>query len=149
LGRQSSAYEAERQRQQAAAGGLLNTQMSATTSIPALIAAGAGANQAGLAAGQYQDNAEMEKLRQYTSILSGLSQPFAMQDSQSKSVEKTGGLGSVIGSIAQLGGAIAAPFTGGMSSILGGMASGASPIMGGALAASGLGSGALPSWLGK
>jgi predicted ABC-type sugar transport system permease subunit len=76
-----------------------------------------GADQAGLSAGNYQDTAEMEKLRQYTAILSGLSAPFAIQNS--KTVEKTGGLGSTIGTLASLGSAIAAPFTGG-ASLLGG-----------------------------
>ena len=141
-------YENERNRQQAAAGGLLNTQLSASSQIPSLTSAMLASNQTGLSAGNYQDNAEMERLRQYPALLSGLSAPFGM--SSSKTVEKSGGLGSVLGSIAQIGGALAAPFTGG-ASLLGSAGAAAGPIMGGGFnsALSGMASGALPSWLGK
>jgi len=145
--RQASAYDAERQRQQAAAGGLLNTQLSASSQIPSLISSMISSNQAGLSAGSYQDNAEMERLRQRTAILSALAAPYAITDSKTK--EKSGGLGSVIGSIAQAAGAIAAPFTGG-ASLLGSAGAAAGPIMGGGFsgALSGMATGALPSWLG-
>ena len=146
-------YENERNRQQAAAGGLLNTQLSASSQIPSLTSAMLQSNQAGLSAGNYQDNAEMERLRQYTSLLSSLSAPFGMNSS--KTVEKSGGLGATLGSIAQIAGAVAAPFTGGASlgigSALGGaMGGGSSPIMGGGFnsALSGMVTGNLPSWLG-
>lgn len=133
-------YENERQRQQAAAGGLVSSQLSASSQIPSLIAAMTGANQAGLSAGQYQDNAEMERLRQYTSLLGSLSSPFGIQNQDSKTVEKSGGLGSTLGAIAQLGGAIAAPFTGG-ASLLGSAGGAASSIL---TPGTGLN---LPSWL--
>lgn len=141
-------YENERNRQQAAAGGLLNTQLAASGQIPALTSAMLASDQAGLSAGNYQDNAEMERLRQYTSLLTALSAPFAIQDN--KTVTKSSGLGSALGTIASLGSAIAAPFTGG-ASLLGGAAGAASPILGGGFsgAISGLATGALPSWLGK
>lgn len=147
LSRQLSAYDAERQRQQAAAGGLLNTQLSASSQIPSLISSMIASNQAGLSAGNYEDTAGMEKLRQYTSILSALAAPYAITDSKSKSVEKSGGLGSVLGSIAQLGGALGSAFTGG-ANLFGG---GASPIMGGGFnsALSGMASGALPDFMPK
>lgn len=143
-------YENERNRQQAAAGGLLNTQLSASSQIPGLTSAMLQSNQAGLSAGNYQDNAEMERLRQYTSLLSGLSAPFGVQNMNSKTEQKTGGLGSVLGTVASLGGALAAPFTGG-ASLLGSAAGAASPILGGGFnsALSGMATGALPSWLGK
>lgn len=148
--RRAVAYDAERQRQQAAAGGLLNTQLSASSQIPSLISAGLASNQAGLSAGNYQDNAQMERMRQYTSLLSALADPFGIQNSKSKTVEKSGGLGSALGSIAQIGGALAAPFTGG-ASLLGSAGAAAGPIMGGGFnsALSGMASGALPSWLGS
>ena len=139
-------YENERNRQQAAAGGLLNTQLAASGQIPALISGGIAANQAGLSAGNYRDTAGMEKLRQYTSILSALAAPYAVQDS--KTTTKSSGLGSALGTIASLGSAIAAPFTGG-ASLLGGLAGGASSAIINPAAMSGIATGALPSWLGK
>ncbi|SCW57015.1 hypothetical protein SAMN02927924_01434 [Sphingobium faniae] len=150
LSRQMSSYDAERQRQQAAAGGLLNTQLAGAGQIPSLISSMIASNQAGLSAGQYQDNADMERLRQYTSILSGLSSPYGIQDQNSTTTTKSSGLGSVLGTVASLGSAIAAPFTGG-ASLLGGAAGGAGAIMGGGFnsALGGMATGALPQWLGK
>lgn len=145
LGRQSSAYESERQRQQAAAGGLVNTQLSASSQIPSLISSALASDQAGLSAGNYQDNADMERLRQYTTLLSSLAQPFGQQNSSQ--TQTTSGLGSTIGSIAQLAGAVAAPFTGGASLGIGGAVNSAINGGGGGSIIQPWSGANLPSWL--
>lgn len=126
-------YANERQLQQIAAGGLLDRQFQAAGLIPQLNASTLNADQAALQAGAFGDTADMNQLQQYTGILSGLAAPFGQQESNGKQTQSTSGLGSVIGSIAQLGGAAAGLLGGGgLLSGLGGLG-GAVPASWGAL----------------
>ena len=131
--RQASAYEAERQRQQAAAGGLLNTQLSASSQLPSLLSAIASGNNQALAAGQYEDNADLSRQQQYISLLSQLAAPYGMSSGTSNGTqtEKTGGLGTTLGTIAQLGGAAASLYGGGGLSGLAGLGGATSSALGG------------------
>ncbi|MFA6031813.1 MAG: hypothetical protein WC889_02800 [Myxococcota bacterium] len=109
-------YRFERGNQQAAAGGLMNTQLSASSQIPAILQAIMSGTGQALAAGQYQDQAPLNQQQQYAGILSGLAQPFGQQNSTQ--TQSTSGLGSVLGTIAQLGGA-AASFIPGIGQVAG------------------------------
>jgi len=131
LGRQSSAYESERSRQQAAAGGLLNTQLSASSQLPSLLAAIASGNNQALAAGQYEDQAPLARQQQYVSLLSSLAAPYGMSSSSGTQTQSTGGLGTTLGTIAQLGGAAASLYGGGGLSGLAGLGGATSASLGG------------------
>ena len=121
-GRASNAYEAERQRQQAAAGGLINTQLQAAAQQPGILQAIMNGDIQSFTGHQYQDQAPYNNLAKYTGLLSTLGAPYGIADS--KTTEKTGGLGSVLGTVASLGGALSSAFGNPFSSLGGNFASG-------------------------
>lgn len=110
FGADTSAFESERARQQAAAGGLVNTQLQASSQIPSILQSIMNGDISAFTANQYQDNAPYNNLAKYTGLLSQLSAPFGINDS--KTVEKTGGLGATVGALAQAGGALASMASG-------------------------------------
>lgn len=126
FGADTSAFEAERQRQQQAAGGLINTQLQSASQIPSILQAMMNGDISAFTANQYQDNAPYNNLAKYTGLLSTLAAPFGISDS--KTTEKTGGLGSTIGTLAQAGGALASMASGNPFAGLFGAAGGAGGI---------------------
>ena len=98
--RASAAYEAERQRQQAAANGLIGDQLQAAGQVPGLLQGIMNGDLQAFTANQYKDETPYNDLTKYIGMLSSLAAPYAIQDG--KNVEKTSGLGTVISSIAQL-----------------------------------------------
>ena len=119
--RASNAYEAERARQQGAAGGLINTQLQAAAQQPGLLQAIMNGDIQSFTGHQYQDNAPWLNLQKYTGLLTPLAAPYGITDS--KTVEKSGGLGSMLGTIAGLGGALSSAFGNPFSSLGGNFAS--------------------------
>lgn len=110
-GRRFNAYDAERARQLQASQGLISNQLQAAGQLPSIFSSILGANTAALNAGQYQDQAALNQAGRYQGILSGIAAPYGI--SNSTQTQTTGGLGSVLGSIAQLGGAASSLFGGG------------------------------------
>jgi len=134
--RASNAYEAERGRQQGAAGGLINTQLQAAAQTPGLLQAIMNGDIQSFTGHQYQDQAPYNNLAKYTGLLSTLGAPFGIQDS--KTTEKTSGLGSTIGQIASVGMALAGAATGNPFLMAGGLSGAAG---GGGSAGGGIGGG--------
>jgi len=127
--RASNAYEAERGRQQGAAGGLINTQLQAAAQQPGLLQAIMNGDIQSFTGHQYQDQVPYNNLAKYTGLLSTLGAPFGIQDS--KTTEKTSGLGSTLGQIASVGMAVAGAMTGNPFLAMGGLsgaAGGGSPF---------------------
>ena len=98
--RAAAAYEAERQRQQAAATGLIGDQLQAAGQVPGLLQSIMNGDLQAFTANQYKDETPYNDLTKYIGMLSSLAAPYAIQDG--KNVEKTSGLGTVISSIAEL-----------------------------------------------
>lgn len=109
--RAAQAYEAERARQQSAAGGLIQTQLSASSQLPSIWNSLLNGNSAALSAGSYGDGAGLNQANQYAGILSQLSNPFGQRNETQTQTQS--GLGSILGSLAQLGGAAGSLFSGG------------------------------------
>ena len=120
--RASNAYEAERQRQQGAAGGLINTQLQAAAQQPGLLQAIMNGDIQSFTGHQYQDNAPWLNLQKYTGLLTPLAAPYGISDS--KTTEKSSGLGSILGTVAGLGGALSSAFGNPFSSLAGNFSSG-------------------------
>jgi len=129
--RASNAYEAERGRQQGAAGGLINTQLQAAAQTPGLLQAIMNGDIQSFTGHQYQDQAPYNNLAKYTGLLSTLGAPYGIQDS--KTTEKTSGLGSTIGQIASVGMALAGAATGNPFLMAGGLSGAAGGGGGGGL----------------
>lgn len=142
--RASNAYEAERQRQQGAAGGLINTQLQAAAQQPGLLQAIMNGDIQSFTGHQYQDQAPYNNLAKYTGLLSTLGAPYGIQDS--KTTEKTSGLGSTIGQIASIGMALAGAATGNPFLAMGGLSGAAGGGGGNPFTAAFSGGSGIPSY---
>jgi len=109
--RASTAYEAERQRQQLAANGLIDSQLQASGQLPGLLQSIMNGDIQAFTSNQYQDNAPYNNLQKYVGLLSQLSAPFPITDSKT-TTKTTPSTLDTISQAAQLGASIASAVTG-------------------------------------
>jgi len=109
--RASTAYEAERQRQQAAANGLIDDQLQASGQIPGLLQSIMNGDIQAFTSNQYQDNTPYNNLAKYVGLLSQLSAPYPIMDSKT-TTKTTPSTLDTISQAAQLGASIASAVTG-------------------------------------
>ena len=126
--RASTAYEAERQRQQLAANGLIDSQRQASGQLPGLLQSIMNGDIQAFTSNQYQDNAPYNNLAKYVGLLSQLSAPYPIMDSTQTTKAKQSTL-DTIGQVAQIGASIASAATGNPFAALSGMQSIAPSIL--------------------